>query len=82
MDEEKNPIRFIEKYRDRFFSKWKGGSYKFHLYENEIDFFYWVFENKLQDEIIYKKIGGWSQKPYSIYFKTPEAFMAFKLFWL
>ena len=80
--DDKKPIQFVEKYKNLPFSRWKGGSYKFYLYENEIEFFYWIFENKLQDEIKYKKIDGWSQKKYSIYFKTPEAFMAFKIFWL
>lgn len=76
-------IEFKERYSDRLFTKWKGGRYKFHLYDREVDFFAWVFENKLENEIKFIKIDDdWSHKAYKIYFKTGETFIGFKLQWL
>ena len=68
------------------FNRWKGGIYDFDLknnnYNYELDFFHWVFENEMQKEIRYKKQNfNFGRRIYRIYFKTPEAFMAFKLYW-
>ena len=82
MTDEKKPIEFIKRYHDGLFTRWKGGRYAFNIHDNEIELFYWIFENNLQDEIRYKLTDNYTRKPYDIFFKTPEAFMAFKLYWL
>lgn len=84
---ETSDIEFIERYPDRLFTKWKGGRYRFYLYDKEVEFYAWVFENSLEKEIKFKKIKdmNWRDRqknPYYMKFKTGETFIAFKLTWL
>ena len=79
------PIEFIKRFKDKPFTRWKGGCYRFYLHDNEVDFFHWIFENKLEKEVIFREdADDWnpSKKRYRIHFKTGEAFMGFKLTWL
>ena len=80
-------IRFDKRFNDRWFTKWKGGRYRFYLETHEIEFYTWIFENGLEKEIkfTFDQNAGWSAQshnPYFINFKTGEAFVAFKLAWL
>lgn len=78
-------IEFVERYRDWPFSRWKGGRYNIKLHDNEVDFFCWIFDNKLEKEVKFVKLKNqWidSHNAYNMYFKTGETFMGFKLQWL
>ncbi len=79
-------IIFDKRFKDRLFTKWKGGRYRFFLRDNEIEFFAWIFENGLEKEVRFKLDPNthWREvrNPYLINFKTSESFMAFKLTWL
>ena len=80
-------IEFDRRLKDRPFTKWKGGRYRFFLYDHEIEFYAWIFENGLEKEVQFKQDDNvkWhdkSQNPFFINFKTGETFMAFKLTWL
>ncbi len=80
-------LGFDKRFKDRLFTKWKGGRYRFFLYDNEVEFYAWIFENGLTTEINFKQDKTqWSDRqrsnPFRINFKTGETFMAFKLTWL
>lgn len=80
-------MKFNERYKDFPFSRWKGGRYRFYIYNNDIDFFAWIFENGLEKEVKFEKDkkDSWHEKdanPYYINFRSAATFMAFKLTWL
>lgn len=86
MSDGKTPIEFIKRFKDKPFTRWKGGRYRFKIYDNETNLFQWIFENKVAKEIKWTKVeDDWQTehyKLYDLYFKTGETFIAFKLTWL
>lgn len=80
-------MTFHKRYKDRLFTKWKGGRYRIYMQDNEVEFYVWIFENNLEKEIKFSPDETqWSEnrrhKPFFINFRTGETFMAFKLTWL